>query len=143
MDQDTFDDLADVPWFADGLDDEEKALLEVLPTMSRVSPDMYIDLVLTRHTRSAAISLPLAGEVDLWAFQPTAFPPGENLIEILEGAVRITEGFIGAPFPHHSGHPVGPDRRGLKQTTELEEDCIGAGSSPSPDTRHCLRRSRR
>ena len=41
LDQDTFDDLADVPWFADGLDDEEKALLRSLPTMRRVSPDIY------------------------------------------------------------------------------------------------------
>ena len=55
--------------------------------------------MLTRHTQSATISLPLAGEVNLWAFQPTAFPSGENLVEMVEDAVRATEGFIGAPFP--------------------------------------------
>ena len=97
--QATFEDLSDVPWFTDGVDDEEEALLVVLRTMRGVSPDMYIDLVLTRHTQSATVSLPLAGEVNLWAFQPTAFPPGENLVEMVEDAVRATEGFIGAPFP--------------------------------------------
>ena len=97
--QDTFEELADVPWFADGIDDEEKALLQALPTVRRVSSNLYTDLVLTRHTQSATISLPLAGEVDLWVFQPKAFPPGENVVEMVEEAVRATEGFIGAPFP--------------------------------------------
>ena len=93
------EDLAGEPWFADGIDDEEKALLTVLPFMRRESPNMYNDLVMTRHTQSATISLPLTGEVDLWVFQPTALPPGENVVEMVEEAVRATEGLIGAPFP--------------------------------------------
>ena len=97
--QDTFEELAEVPWFAYGVDDEEEALLQALPAIRHASRSLYDDLLHTWYTQSATISLPLAGVVDLWVFQPKAFPPGENVVEILEGAVRITEGFIGAPFP--------------------------------------------
>ena len=97
--QDTLEELAEVPWFAYGVDDEEEALLQALPSIRHASRSLYDDLLHTWHTQSATISLPLAGVVDLWVFQPKAFPPGENVVEILEGAVRITEGFIGAPFP--------------------------------------------
>ena len=74
-------------------------MLTTLAGIRHASPNLYTDLVLTRHTQSATISLPLAGEVDLWVFQPKAFPPGENVVEMVEEAVRATEGFIGAPFP--------------------------------------------
>ena len=43
--QKLFEELADEPWFADGIEDEEKALLTVLPFMRREAPNMYNDLV--------------------------------------------------------------------------------------------------
>ena len=99
LDQETFDELMGVPWFADGVDDEEGALLVALPQIRRASPNLYNDLVQTRHTESETILLPLAGEVDLWVFQPTPLPQGENLIGLLEDVVRATEGLLRAPFP--------------------------------------------
>ena len=99
LDQNTFEALTDVSWLTDGVDEEEEASLVALPRIRHASPDLFTDLVLTRHTQSATISLPLTGEVDLWAFQSTPFPPDENVVEMLEDAVRATEGFLGAPFP--------------------------------------------
>ena len=96
---DMFEELADEPWFADGLDDKDEALLEALPTIRNASPDLYADIVWSRHIQSATISLPLAGEVDIWVFQSTAFHPSDNLTAMVEDAVRATERLVDAPFP--------------------------------------------
>ena len=84
------------PWFTDGLDPEERAFII---TLDAPDPDWFDDLVEARFTRSATISLPLAGEVDLWAFQHTPFPPDENLLVMMEQAVRGAERFMRVPFP--------------------------------------------
>ena len=61
LDQETLGDLANVAWFTDGLNDEERALLTVLPLMRRESPHVYNNLVHSRHTLPLTVSLPLAG----------------------------------------------------------------------------------
>ena len=97
--QDTFDDLADVPWFADGIDDEEKALIAVLRIMRRVSPNMYNELVQSRHTLHSTASLPLAGKADIWVFGNAPFLSGEDLLAIIADTARIAEGLLRVPFP--------------------------------------------
>ena len=94
-----FAELIKEPWFADGLDDEDVALLATLSTIRDSSAKLYDDLVRSRHARSTSISLPVAGEVRLWAFQPAPFPAGEDTLQVLEDAVRSAEAFMVAPFP--------------------------------------------
>ena len=53
----------------------------------------------TRFTRSATISLPLVDDVNLWAFQHTPFLPDEDLLVMVEEAVRGAERFMAVPFP--------------------------------------------
>ena len=96
--QDTFYELARMPWVADGLDDEETAFSRVL-AVHLISPRMYDALIQSHHTQSSTTTLPLAGQVDLWVFEHTPFPAGEDVVGTVEDVVRITEKFMGVPFP--------------------------------------------
>ena len=87
------------PWFADGLDAEERALITGL-TFAAQQAD---DLMNSPFSRSAVITLPIAGEVNLWAFRPDPFLPdnlpGSNVLAMMEEAVRGAERLTGLPFP--------------------------------------------
>ena len=95
--------LNEQPWFADGLDKEETglvALLGLLIGRSSKLGTLYNDLTQTPFIQSATISLSLAGEVNLWVFQPEPFHHSQDkILPQLEDSVRIMEEFMGAPFP--------------------------------------------
>ena len=91
--------LTDQPWFADGLDKDEAALMVTLGLSALESPDLYADLLESHYTQHRIVSLPLAGDVNIWVFQNTPFPQDEDLLTIIEDTARISEGFLGVPFP--------------------------------------------
>ena len=86
-------------WFSDGLGDQEAALMVTLFDVARRNPELYSDLLGSRHTQYRTVSLPLAGEVNIWVIQNDTFPPGEDLLTIIEDTARIAEGFLGVAFP--------------------------------------------
>lgn len=94
----SFELLIRQPWFTDGLDPEERALITALDKTVGVE-SLYRDLLASHATQSRTISLPLAGEVDLWAFHHDSFPPDEDLLALMEQSVRGAEKLVGAPFP--------------------------------------------
>ena len=98
---DWWDRLTVQPWFTDGLDKEEIASVYVLRFIANSSKlgKLYNDLVQTPFIQSATVSLPLTGEVNLWAFQPQPFDPSQDLLPRLEDSVRVLEEFMGVPFP--------------------------------------------
>ena len=79
-----------------GLDPEERAFIV---TLRFPDPGWFSDLVDTRFTRSGTISLPLVNDANLWAFQHTHFPPDDDLLVMVEEAVRGAERFMAVPFP--------------------------------------------
>ena len=87
------------PWFADGLNREEAAFVTTLGWAIRRGPELYTDLLQTRYTQHRAVSLPMAGEVNIWIIQNTPFPPGEDLLTVIEDTARFSEQFMGVPFP--------------------------------------------
>ena len=91
--------LTGQPWFADGLDNQEAAFVTTLGDTVQASPELYNDLLRAHFAKSRSVSLPLAGDVRIWAFQNTPFPQGEDLLIIMEDTARLTEEFMGAPFP--------------------------------------------
>ena len=99
-DPDAYTQLTEQPWFADGLDDEETALLAPLwgTTVSNAR-NLFTDLLEVHYTRSKSVSLPLAGEANIWVFQDVPFPRGEDLPSIIHDSARIMEEFLGTPFP--------------------------------------------
>ena len=93
------DELVELPWYTDGLDNEDMALFATLGRVQRYSSLLYDDLLRTRYAKSKSISLPLAGEVRLWAFDPSPFPEGEDTLRMMEEVVRASEAFMQLPFP--------------------------------------------
>lgn len=59
----------DSAWHQDGLTPEEMALLVVLVPMARGDDPMFDDLLQTRITSSGIVSLPLAGDVNIWVIR--------------------------------------------------------------------------
>ena len=90
--------LVALPWFADGLDPEEAAFVTLLPVVYD-DPRLYAELLQSRFSLSGTVSLPLAGPVNLWVFQNAPFPEDENALAAIEDSARITEAFLGTPFP--------------------------------------------
>lgn len=91
--------LTDQPWFTDGLDEEEAALVVTLGWLASRSPALYAALTRTHSTRHGVVSLPLAGDVNIWVFQHTPFPQDEDLVRVITDTARISERFLGVPFP--------------------------------------------
>ena len=91
--------LAALPWFADGLDPEEAAFVTTLVPVVYDDPRLYAELLHSRFSLSGTVSLPLAGPVNLWVFQNAPFPEDENALAAMEDSARITEAFLGTPFP--------------------------------------------
>ena len=87
-------------WFTDGLSDEEIAFVAALRGVGSQYPEqLYKSLLQSRFTQSKAITLPLAGDVSIWAFQDIPFPPDEDVVDVMEQAARALEEFTGVPFP--------------------------------------------
>ena len=97
--QDAADRLKAQPWFADGLDDDEAALVVTLYGVIYTSPELYNNLLDAPYTQHKTVSVPLAGDVNIWVIGNTLPPSDEDLLTIIEDTVRITEEFLGVAFP--------------------------------------------
>ena len=93
-------------WFADGLSAEEAAAVVPLrstfqdsPLQKIVAPNLLPGLLKQYYVQSKTISLPLAGEVNIWAFQNLPFSEDDDIPSAIEATARFTEQFFGSPFP--------------------------------------------
>ena len=101
-----FERLTTRPWFTDGLNDEEMALSVALETIrstttddAYTSRDLFNDLIRSYFMQSVTVSLPQAGDVNIWVFQTEPFPPGEDLPAVIGDTARLSERLLGASFP--------------------------------------------
>ena len=72
-DREKFERIIGQPWFADGLDAAERAFITALRS-AEVHDLLFNDMMDSYFTRGTTITLPLAGEVSLWAFHHDPFP---------------------------------------------------------------------
>ena len=93
--------LLDLPWFADGLNREEAAFMTpVLRLLWDYDAELlFASLLQTRYTQSGTVSLPLAGDTNIWVFSNEPFHQEQDITFTIAEAAFITEGFIGEPFP--------------------------------------------
>ena len=91
--------VASQPWFTDGLDDHEAALLKVIGGGAMISDEFQRALIETHYIASASIELPLAGETGLIVVRHTPFPPDDDTLTSMEAGVRAIEAFMGERLP--------------------------------------------
>ena len=99
---DAFDRLTSQLWFTDGLDKEEQAIIVTLGDLASRNTNLYDDLLRTQFIQTRKVSLPLAGDVNIYVIEKD--PPSiqnEDLLTIIEDTARITEDFMQVPFPMH------------------------------------------
>ncbi len=89
--------LGSKAWVSDGIDDEEAAFITAVSEMLNLK--LYEDLLDNNFTQTSVISLPLAGDVNVWVFSNDPFSPGEDIPGFIEDIARIHEDFLGVPFP--------------------------------------------
>ena len=89
-----------LPWVQDGLDQTEMAFLVVLLREGTYGDyALFEDLLESHYSQSKTVSLPLAGDVNIWVFQSVPFSSGEDIPAVIEDTVRTIEGFMGERFP--------------------------------------------
>ena len=82
-------------WVRDGLTDEEVALIAMLPYIPH-DESTFRSVIEDGQVVSDTISLPLAGEVDLYVVSP--FPLQEDVLNIMGAGIIAMEGFMGSPW---------------------------------------------
>ena len=97
--EDKLSQLTAQPWFTDGIDDEEAALLIAMEDAAGDARNLFVSLAAKHHTQSKGVTLPLSGEVNFWAFQAIPFPRGKDVVGMMEEAVRAGENLFGTAFP--------------------------------------------
>ena len=100
---DDFFQIVSAPWFTDGLDAEERALIRTLK-IDFYQPDVpweWTENLLSRsyHVLTKTITLPLTGTVTLWVFRISPFPVGDGTLAIMEEGVRAAESLASIPLP--------------------------------------------
>ncbi len=88
--------LTGTPWFGDGIDDLEAALLHAIVFSGK---EFREALMKTHYVKSVPIVLPSSGEVELVVVRHTPFPADDHTFTSLEYGVGSVEGFIETPFP--------------------------------------------
>ena len=102
--------LVNTPWFRDGLDARERALINALSIVGvndhAVSIERQIDhnshfsrLLKHQHTRSLTFSLPLTGSFRLWVFDDEPIPEGNNILSTFAQGLRGAERIVNSPLP--------------------------------------------
>ena len=91
--------LGTQPWLLDGLDSEEAAFITAISRIPVDSPTLYQDLLDTHFTQAKTVSLPLAGDVNIWVFSNEPFKLREDHRPLIEDTARILEDFLKVPFP--------------------------------------------
>ena len=92
--------LTSQSWYADGLSDEEFALVSILGEGDIRKTNLYDDLLESHFIQTRKVSLPLAGEVNIYVIEKD--PPSiqdEDILTIIEDTARISEDFMQVPFP--------------------------------------------
>ena len=88
-------------WYLDGLDQMEAALVMMVGAResSILGPDDLKGFLTRHHAESRTVELPLTGEVELIFVQSSQNSLNDEIVDQVEDAIRVIEGFMATPFP--------------------------------------------
>lgn len=89
--------VAAQPWFRDGLDDLEIALLALMG--SYIDDNFRRALIETHYIASLPAKLPLTGDVEFIVIRHTPFPPDDETLVAMEESAGAIEEFTDTLFP--------------------------------------------
>ena len=83
------------PWFTDGIDDLDAALIHAIYG----NHDFMRALMVTHHTRTLTVDLPHKGEVDIVVVRHTPFPDDDHTLALIAEGALHTESLMGLAWP--------------------------------------------
>ena len=118
------------PWYLDGLDATERAVIVGIPG---VASEQFFQNPDSRFYRSLTTTMPISGEITLWAFDFRPLPAGEDVLEMAAEAARELERFMGIPFPMDTiiFRFIPRDPLGFSALFETENIVVSRESYPS------------
>ena len=96
---DRYQRLVNTPWFKDGLDARERALINALSIVHVYQEKLFYRLLKHQHTRSLEFTLPLTGRFRLWAFDDEPIPEGLHILSTVAQGLRGAERIVHSPLP--------------------------------------------
>ena len=91
--------LKEQPWFSDGIDEYETALLSVMRSGAYIGLEYRRALIDTHKIVSKSIRLPLAGDAELIVITHKQLVDYDEIFTAMEVGARSHEAFLGLPFP--------------------------------------------
>ena len=91
--------LEEQPWFSDGIDDDEAALLTVMRSLVYIDADYRRALIDTHRVVSKSIVLPLAGDTELIVVSHKQEVDYDETFAAMERGARSQELFLQLAFP--------------------------------------------
>ncbi len=87
-------------WVRDGISERDAILVMALISAQFRSFSEYEGLLLRQpNLAQRTLTLPLAGDVELYVVRKTEFPPNDPTLDLMEQITRQLEEFMGVPFP--------------------------------------------
>ncbi len=91
--------LKEQPWFSDGLDDDEAALLTVMRSEAYISKAYRRALIESHEIVTKSIELPLAGDTELIIITHNQSVDYDDIFTAMEVGLRSHEAFLDLRFP--------------------------------------------
>ena len=91
--------LTALPWFANGLDYHEAALVLILPDIANAE-SLFGELVPIRVARSQLTNLPLAGDIKMTLVRRPSIQPGPDTFNVMGEGLGVIEDFMNVPWPN-------------------------------------------
>ena len=91
--------IAAQEWFRDGISEHDAILVMALVNARNRSSSQYQNLLRQSNLAQRTLTLPLAGDIELYVVRQTEFPLNDPTLDLMEQITPQLEEFMGVPFP--------------------------------------------
>ena len=86
------------PWFNDGLDVRDRALINAIGMVHHEDGELFNRLVSNHYSRSLSLSLPLTGLFNIWVFDDAPIPEDPHILKTIAQGLRGAERIVQEPL---------------------------------------------